>query len=404
MYKLILTSSMLTCLLVKAETATNDFDALFSDAPKAQSRNEIATNMSSSQPKPTMATTTNSDIDYPGRGKSIEVFNATPNPLDGIGLSVFGEFLYWDSGCNTLTTTVGYNNPYGGMSSNNNDLDVSRFMNGFNTHFSPGLRLSLAHNLTNQGWGLSGSWTYYTNHKTNTYTQTDKLLLPTLSAANIPYAYYPGNQFIANQVSNWNLSYNQGDLVFGKEIYFSKYYSLRPNTGARYLQASDRLSLLTSGFNTNGTVSSYRLVKAHNNLSAFGFSGGVDNKFCLGYGLSLVNNLNVGLAYGQNKVAYYSSGETGVYLAETWDLKTKNLFPFVDAKLDLAWERSFYNDKLALVFSVGYEYHVLINGFTAMSVATLLQGAQSAYIYEQPNVQHTNLYMQGMNLGAALKF
>ena len=75
----------------------------------------------------------------------------------------------------------------------------------------------------------------------------------------------------------------------------------------------------------------------------------------------------------------------------------RDLIPVIDTRIDLGWKRSFMDDQLGIGITIGYEYHVLINGFTTVTSPS----NTAASIIE---FQHTNLYMQGMNVGLQVSF
>ena len=112
------------------------------------------------------------------------------------------------------------------------------------------------------------------------------------------------------QNNSWHLTYNQWDLTLGKEIFFSKYYSLRPNMGGRYINVHDGFKTFAGNVNNNVT----NTTKMHNRLSAFGFTFGFDNKFQLGYGLQILGNMGVGLLYGPARDPTSLSGSQAVWI------------------------------------------------------------------------------------------
>lgn len=387
----------------------DDFESLFSDAPKKverAQREELAystNSMTSSQ----MPSSSDIDNNYPGRFKENKVYAGAPNPINGVHFEAFAELLIWDSGSNTYTAILGSGDPYHDAPVNNENL--VRKMKMFDTHFQPGIRVGVQHGFAAQGWDLMADYLYFHNNKSQSYSTqpTDPFVIfPAWPSSNFP----PENSLtIFSDVTNtWGLTYNQADIVFGKEIYFSKYYSLRPNFGVRYVNLKDNFKLVQQ-FGSSpvmvGTISQYM----GNNLSAGGFTAGLDNKICLGYGLFLVSNLNLGLIYGSNHLEYLSRYELpadGQFYGGDWYMPSRDIIPVIDARLDFGWQRSFFNGKQALSLTLGYEYHVLVNGFVALTVPSVLDAdiTDAGQPTELPTVQHSNLFMQGFNIGVKYSF
>lgn len=337
--------------------------------------------LETTSPPPAITQSSTVDQNYPGRNKPNDLFAAQPYPRHGAHLSAFGEFLYWNSGFNIhcaqldLTTT--------------NQI-VTRELSHFNTHYQPGFRIGIQENFQAQGWDLVFDWTSFRNTKHKTFLQHGNVF-PDLDWGND----YNEDVAPANSRSSYHARFNQLNLTLGKEVYFSKYYSFHPNMGVRYLSLKDGFKM--HYFNlTNSQVND---ISMDNNLHGFGLSAGVGNKFLLGYGLSLTGALDASLAYLKKSLHTKAVANelTGSFYGIDVTEPAHDIIPIVDLKVDLNWERSFMQEKLALELNVGYEYHVLINGFTMISMPL------SGFILLAEPL-NTNFYMMGLTLGAKLSF
>jgi len=95
-------------------------------------------------------------------------------------------------------------------------------------------------------------------------------------------------------------------------------------------------------------------------------------------------------------------------------MDSRNMIPTIDARMDLGWERSFNEDKWAIRLYAGYDFHVLINAFNAVRlnpIFSLVEGTYSGQIDNgnlafalNPVNEHSNLYLQGLNVGLSVSF
>jgi hypothetical protein len=146
-----------------------------------------------------------------------------------------------------------------------------------------------------------------------------------------------------------------------------------------------------------------------NNLSVGGFVFGLDNKFMMGYGLSLMGSVNAGLAYGTNNILYTTDylrqTETATLPINSYNTMTgRDLIPLIDVRIDLGWEYDFYDGAQTLSLMAGYDFKALVSAFTTMTFPTVDNFNPATAATELPTVDHTNLFLQGFNVGVMYRF
>ncbi len=320
---------------------------------------------------------------YPGRNEKISVFTGAPYPHNGpTHLDLFGEFLYWTSGYDLSYAIVGQDLSY-----------IQRTLLTFDANYQPGLRIGIGYQLPKQRWDLMADWVYFHNTQNSTlHAGTDTIFLTWISKDNDSNpAQSPGGV----QTSSWKLFYNEIGVEIGNPLYFSRFYGLRPNAALRYLKIQDGFEIAY----TNTGNSEYNRIQMNNRLHGFGFSFGLDNEFCFGYGLSLLTNFKGALIYSSSHLLYHTNPSQASFgfLGASIKKTSHDLLPLLEGRMDLGWKRSFYCDKIALALTGGYEYRVLINGFTAIAAADI--GGATAYPY-----QKANIFVHGMNIGAKISY
>ena len=134
-------------------------------------------------------------------------------------------------------------------------------------------------------------------------------------------------------------------------------------------------------------------------MNAYGLMLGLDNKFSLGAGIFLAGDFSTGLAYSiysMDSLQLPSQRVNGFFGLNT-DSSSHEMIPIIDARMDVGWERSFYDNQIGVRLNIGYEYHVLINGFSAIANPDIGNGIGFLY-------QKTNLFLQGLTLGAKMSY
>jgi len=339
-----------------------------------------------------------SDQSFPGRAGQNLVFAGAPFPSHSYNIELFGEFLWLDSGFDTVTTMTG--NAW-----QTNPEVFHRKFEGFATHYQPAFCFGLGYQFEEQGWDLIGSYLYFKNEKSRTsdgfYTSLQEkedwggYLAPAI-------VWWPSD----TQKSKYNLSYNQADLSIGKEVYFTKFYSFKPSIGPRYISAQYGFKNYGSNLLTGDQgPPAIATVEMSNNLNLFGFNFGLENKFLFGSGIYFTGGLNAGLGYAWTDVdykTYYTGLETGLLRSTQASMKSRNMVPTIDARMDIGWERSFDDDAWAMNLYIGYDFHVLINAFNviyfslmgSINPETVSPITTELNSYEfNPINQHSNLYL-----------
>jgi len=319
----------------------------------------------------------------------------------GFGITPFCELLIWDSGVDQVMDATVIESTVNGIP----NTITSRTLYTSSIKYDLGVRAGLKYELPNIGWDMEGEYIYFQNNKSSSTSREGGSSTFDPIWVNSTTSSWP-----AQTVTNtWNLIYNQADLVFGKEIKFSDYYFARPTMGGRYINCSSNFQINADDNSGVEYLTYYNHVQMKNNLSVGGFVFGLDNKFMMGYGLSLMGSVNAGLAYGTNNILYttdyLSQTETATLPINSYNTMTgRDLIPLIDVRIDLGWEYDFYDGAQTLSLMAGYDFKALVSAFTTMTFPTVDNFNPATAATELPTVDHTNLFLQGFNVGVMYRF
>jgi hypothetical protein len=279
--------------------------------------------------------------------------------------SVYGDFLYWQPMVNDSYWGIGNLAPNGSGGSSHNE---SRFR----FDWDAGFRIGAAFKTTWEDITFDLNWTRF--HTTSTNSKENQTLFtepdgsfPRFSLYALPYADFSfGRPWKIQAI--YKLDFDQIDFTFKRAIDFSKNFTLSPFGGARgviahYSLNSTRYSTAYGGnpASVNGPFNN-STVNANDNMKSIGLLAGLNANLLLGYGFGFYFGGDFFVGYGTDKADTTSSD---VFLELTQNVQsisqntTNSIKTMFDLSTGFSWNRNFFKNRMNLLFSAGYEFHVL---------------------------------------------
>ncbi len=270
-----------------------------------------------------------------------EAINMPARPIvkDGWNLWIFGEALLWQA----LQDNMEY--IYKGRDGDNN----ARFRDIKKPHFEWdwGWRFGAGYNIPRDGWDLSLTWTHIENHAQGKTRAGNEFLDIVWSVA----AYHVASPTAAH--AHWDIHLDQIDFDLGRQFYVGRHLTLHPKAGLRSAWIFQDYDVNWAG--QPGTEKN----DLKNKYWGFGFFAGMDSNWMLGRGFSLFGNAGLAVLLGFFDVDQHGTfnGTTNSKISESF----RSGRPILDLDLGLKWAKKVYNDRFAIAFKVGYEYHLYFN-------------------------------------------
>jgi hypothetical protein len=276
----------------------------------------------------------------PTPSKPIEAINipARPAVKGGWNLWVLGEALLWQAVQDNMEYIYkGYD---GSHSSRVRDIKKPHF------DWDWGWRVGIGYNIPRDGWDLALNWAHIENHARGTTHAGDEHLYSVWSVA--AHASDVGTGSEAR--GNWDVHLDQVDLNLGREFYVGRFLTLCPHAGMRSAWIFQDYHIHFQG--SSGTEKNHLT----NRYWGLGFSAGVDSDWMLGGGFSVYGDAGLSLLLGFFDVDQRSSfnGSTTSKIGKSFRAGR----PIFDLDLGLKWAKKFHQERFALTFKVGYEYHL----------------------------------------------
>lgn len=145
----------------------------------------------------------------------------------------------------------------------------------------PGFKVGIGYNGTHDGWDLELAWTHFNGRgKDSDEADFDEgvsdLTLWSDFSPQIPGVDFNGGTILHAEAikTSWRVDLNLADLELGREFWTSKYFTLRPFVGIRYVSAKQ--TYLTNNF--GGT---WRLIGRTNQIKMKNWFEGAGTRFGL---------------------------------------------------------------------------------------------------------------------------
>ena len=283
---------------------------------------------------------------------------ARPQVQCGYNLFVGLELLYWSAYEYGLDYAMHSKN----VNTYINNGDVEQMGNDYSWAF----RFGVGYNLPHDGWDLYANWTFFNNDVSN-YTRAPHqgALFPTWinpdTSSNIDGTAIPTDMYVEKANGKWDVELNIIDLELGREFFTSKYLTLRPHMGFRYVRLDQQWHVNYEGGNWLGTNYKYN-VRNSNDFWGFGLRGGFDTQWGLGGGFSIYGNFALSLLHGHFHISQENYLRNSNSRQRTDQMGFNNRKRVGRAVTDLAmgirWDKMFADDRFHLGVQFGWEHHM----------------------------------------------
>ena len=300
------------------------------------------------------------------------------------------DFLYWRSenqGFNSAWYMTNKVEALAGPAATTN-YSTSASVVRPDTTWNPGFRLGMGWNTTWDRWDLFFNWTWYKNHATADVQEAT----PVADATG--RGFYPVNPGMlsvysltgpyGNVHSSWKLWHNSIDLEIGRAYYLTGQLSMRNHWGVRAAVLKQKFS--SSFSNPHATVvpvggafavqgvspMNAETLRQGNKFWGIGPRAGVQTKYHVGKGFSVVGKGAVALLFGQekwkSKDLVLKNGETvAVYGAKTGGMY-QTLAPNLQMFLGMEWATCFSCDEIYFGMQAGWESNYWWNQYAVSTM------------------------------------
>ena len=315
--------------------------------------------------------------------------DARPQVQCGYNLFVEAELLWW--------SVYEYGLDYA-MKSRHTDTPTSLINKGETVgpgnNYSWAFRFGVGYNLPHDGWDLRANWTFFNNEVTD-HARAPHVggLFPiwgTPDFGGVLDDLVLDNISVAKANCKWDVELNIIDLELGREFFTSKYLTLRPHMGFRYVRL-DQTYHVTYDQPINAQNWEYLgadprqskdLIRNSNDFWGFGLRGGFDTQWGISNGFSIYGNFALALLHGH----FHISQEE--YIRSKNDRSRINRMDFnnrkrvgratTDLALGLRWDHMFEGDRFHLGLQLGWEHHMFFGQNQMWQMANTFQPAVHA--------------------------
>jgi hypothetical protein len=235
-----------------------------------------------------------------------------------------------------------------------------------NFHWDPGYRLGFGYVFRNSCWDMALLWTHFNTdihqHRSN-HGDIGKGMFPIWSLSDdiLPY------DWVANAKMKWKLRLNLLDLDFGRSFAWKKTFFLRPYIGLRSTWIDQDIDvqygggIFANGLNLPALDSTFGTdtIDMDNDFWGIGPIVGLEPQINLGKGFRIY-----GAASGAVNYGYFDVDQKETYLTTTrfhLDRQLNRFSWIFDAAAGIMWKTFLKEERYALTFGVGWEYHIFFD-------------------------------------------
>lgn len=253
-------------------------------------------------------------------------FLSSKEALDGFGLYLTGDALYWkmfEAGTEFVYTDV---NRVLDQASNLQPIIGKSKKVDFNWNW--GYRVGAAYTIPCSAWGTYLNYTHLDNKGKKSAEQPPNGVL-----APLYLTYTPAHTFSA--LSKWNVSFSTLDLEFGRDFFVSRYLNLRPYVGIRGARINQHVHAHYVDF--VDSIDDH--VSLKNNFSGVGLRGGLGSQWFFWKRFNFCLDASASLLRGRFKVKFIENA-TIPFFPTTGILNDRYsaLIPNVQFYLGFGWE------------------------------------------------------------------
>lgn len=261
--------------------------------------------------------------------------------VDGQGWCFNADVLYWHA-------KVGGTEYAYSKQGSQTDFPVNGRSKDIDFDWDWGLRVGLGYNFQHDGWDLSAQYTYFdTNGSNSAQAGMNSALIPLRGSATITNGDGKGQDFLfcSTAKSQYGLDFQSLDVQLGRAYYVSSKLSFRPAWGLKSAWIDQNQKTRYTG----GTASASAMglgattvhIKDENDFWGLGPCVGVDSRWHLGNGFSLLGNVGGALLFGHFDVKH----------KEHWSNHS-------DAKIDLTANRHAFAPNMQMQLGLHYDKYI----------------------------------------------
>lgn len=309
----------------------------------------------------------------------------------GIGFSVFADFIYWEARTNNLSfaqTNVASYNPNAVITSKGQTYYPS-------FSYMPGFKVGLAVDLGHDNWDLTADYTWLNGDGGKNSVEMsyeDSTILETRRIFPDP-ATFPNARIIGAD-GNFGYHYNLINLDLGRNYYISQYLTLRPYFGlsGAWDKTSSYVHYNIQDEDSDGI---YVFQNYQQNFWGIGFNTGLDTAWCFDENWSIFADFSLMNLWSRFKAQAKQTNfdiDTGVtsttgdvtYNTEGTQYGLQNV---IDIQMGLRWNMRFDDDTMGFGLQLGWDQQIWIN-----------------HVLEPVSTTSSNLSIQGIDLRARFDF
>ena len=281
---------------------------------------------------------------------------ARPQVQCGYNLFVGAELLWWSAYEYGLDYAMSTKN----VTTHVNNGDVEQMGNNYSWAF----RFGVGYNLPHDGWDLQANWTFFNNEvKEHASASRAGGLYPTTVNPNSGFQDPQARAYADKANAKWDVELNIIDLELGREFFTSKFLTLRPHMGFRYVRLDQKFETTFENGNSGWIGNSYKYsTNDTNNFWGFGLRGGLDSQWGLGGGFSIFGNFALSLLHGHFHVHQDAYRRTLANATKTkvndFNNRQRVGRAVTDLALGIRWDHMFEGDRFHLGIQLGWEHHM----------------------------------------------
>ncbi|MBS0649840.1 MAG: hypothetical protein JSR93_01640 [Verrucomicrobia bacterium] len=330
---------------------------------------------------------------YPSQSSADAMYSSAAPPFkSGWGIIAFGDWLYWRANEEGLNYALRGVRPLIATQGIKGELfDIS-------PGYHSGFRIGVNAIFPRDKWDLLFYWTSYHNDSHSSVSpKASQTVWPVLLNIN-------NNPFALSAKADWKIHINVLDLELGRSFFVAKHLSIRPFIGfeaawiKQHLNADYfNITLFQFGqFFPGDDISSHN----RNLFSGYGLRGGINTKWPLFCGISLLGNVSFSLLCSDFDISQYekninSSPRTS--LKDDLHLTSQSLQMFAG----ICWEWQFMKNRCYFNLHAGWEQQIWFDQ-NQMNIF-LNDSSLRANVGNTIN-QQGDLTLSGLALGAAFGF
>lgn len=254
----------------------------------------------------------------------------------GFNVITKGTCLYWNASEQGLEL---------GYTLSNNKYEIHKM--DFDYHL--GAKGTIGFHLPHDGWDFNFTYLFYRNQKDSGHIQSNTF----------EDFWYTSRENIESVSSRWKLKLDLMDTYFSRAFYLGTHLTLEPFIGARGGWINQKFKVPAI---SNLLIYQQLINKSRSDSWVLGGLGGINSNWIIVDFFRIYANFSGALMYQRFKVTNTQKAIVDNVPVSDASLKYKfrNVIPCFDASFGIGWGTYFYNKRLHIDFSFGYDYAVFL--------------------------------------------